>query len=360
MENILANQVTSQVSHPQTSETSMSENITISSSTDSSTPKSEHRFRYKRYRFKPNIRRQIQNLHKVDNWNGLLMVLEDWLYIICAAGVSLWTWKNLSFFIALPVYLLAVAVIGCRQKGLRLVNHAGSHKTLAKNRKLNYLLSTVMGAWLVLESFSGYNDTHNSFQNGHHPNLGTDLDVDHMAIVAQGLYGEGKTADRLRKYLLTIPTRTPRYIVFLLRNRVWNPRENKKERTARVIYLAILTGIIFYMGWTSAIILYWIVPLFTTAIWVGLFIQLAEHYPLIEMNYSIDIYVSRNRILNPIANIFIGTHHESYHLIHHLFPGLPFWQMKQAHHILMEDETYASLHQEVGWKALIKQMTPVN
>lgn len=360
MENILANQVISEVSHPQTLETPVSENMTVSSSTDSSTPKSENRFRYKRHRFKPNIRRQIQNLHKVDNWNGLLMVLEDWLYIICAAGVSLWTWKNLSFFIALPVYLLAVAVIGCRQKGLRLVNHAGSHKTLAKNLKLNYLLSTVMGAWLVLESFSGYNDTHNSFQNGHHPNLGTDLDVDHMAIVAQGLYGEGKTADRLRKYLLTIPTRTPRYIVFLLRNRVWNPRENKKERTARVIYLAILTGIIFYMGWTSAIILYWIVPLFTIAIWVGLFIQLAEHYPLIEMNYSIDIYVSRNRILNPIANIFIGTHHESYHLIHHLFPGLPFWQMKQAHHILMEDETYASLHQEVGWKALIKQMTPVS
>ncbi|MFP4338740.1 MAG: fatty acid desaturase, partial [Halothece sp.] len=108
--------------------------------------------------------------------------------------------------------------------------------------------------------------------------------------------------------------------------------------------------------WGYYFLLYWIVPLLTTSNWFGSFIQLAEHYPLIETAESIDLYLSRNRILSPISNFFIGTHSEGYHLIHHLFPSLPLWNMKKAHSILMQDEMYAALHQETGLNNLIKQL----
>jgi fatty acid desaturase len=318
-------------------------------------PRSYQR-RYKNHRFNRQIRSQITLLHKLDNWHGLLLVLEDWLAIVIAISFSMWAWQNLPVVPALFVYLLAVAIIGAKQRGLRVINHTATHKALAKNKYLNYFLATVPAAWLVLESFSGYDNSHNSVSNGHHPNLGTKLDVDHMAVVRQGLYGEGRTAETVRRYLWSIPLKTLGYIMFLLKNRIWNSQEVKLERIVRLIYLAVLTTGFLYAGWGQQLSLYWIVPLLTTAIWVGAFIQLAEHYPLMEMDYEVDIYVSRNRLLNPVWNFLIGAHLEGYHQIHHLFPGLPFWRMKEAHRVLMEDEVYASLNQEKGMRALLKQI----
>jgi hypothetical protein len=36
---------------------------------------------------------------------------------------------------------------------------------------------------------------------------------------------------------------------------------------------------------------------------------------------------------------------------------MPLWRMKEAHKILLEDEVYASLNQEKGFRALLKQMS---
>lgn len=318
------------------------------------------KFKFKRYRFDKALISEIQKLHKLDNWHGVLMLIEDWACIAGAIAASVWAWQNLATLSASLVYVAAVLVIGSKQRGLKVINHMATHNALAKNHYLNYALSTVFASWLVLESFSGFDNTHNSQQNGHHPNLGTERDVDHMAIVEQGLYGEGCTPENAQQFLWMIPLKTMGYITFLLKNRVWNPHEKSTERVVRLSYLSVIFAVLTWAGLGMSVLLYWIVPLFTTAIWVGIIIQLSEHYPLMDCDHEYDIYVSRNRILDPLSNFFIGAHGESYHLVHHLYPRCPIYNSKKAHQILMADPVYSSLHTKKGLLFLLQQLIPAS
>lgn len=311
---------------------------------------------YSKHQLASKIKCEIAKLNRLDNWHGILQLLEDWGWIAFAISSSLWTWEYAPLGFSLLVYCLAVFVIGARQRGLRVINHQATHKALAKNKVLNFCLATLFGTWLVLESYTGYDDTHNSKYNGHHANLGTENDVDHRSVVKQGLYDENISSEDVKKYLLSIPFQTPQYILFLLQNRIWNPQESKIERVVRLVFFGMVSGISIYLGWSLFFLLYWLVPLFTTANWIGSFIQLAEHYPLISTAIPIDINLSRNRILSPFLNVFLGTHNEGYHLVHHLFPRLPFWSLKKAHSILMQDTAYADLHRKVGLVNLIKEL----
>lgn len=49
------------------------------------------------------------------------------------------------------------------------------------------------------------------------------------------------------------------------------------------------------------------------------------------------IYSSRNRYAGRIERLLIGMHGDSYHLTHHLLPGIPHWKLAAATSILRED-----------------------
>jgi fatty acid desaturase len=314
---------------------------------------------YSRHRFSAEIKRQVTELHQLDNWHGIYQVTEDWFWMVVAISISLAAWHTLPRIIAGVVYCFVVVAIGARQRGLRVNNHQATHKALAKNGTLNFVLATLFSAWLVLESFTGFDDSHNSRENGHHPNLGTAKDVDHMAVVRTGLYDSVVSREAIKHYLWSIPLNTPKYLLFLLTNRIFNPREKLLERVIRLSYFGVISALMIYMGWGIEFCLYWIVPLLTTANWIGSFIQLAEHYPLMVTAKPVDIYLSRNRILPPYWNFLVSTHQEGYHLIHHLYPKLPMWNMRKAHRILMKDPAYAAVHGQSSMESLMTSLTQV-
>jgi fatty acid desaturase len=312
----------------------------------------EHPRFYKRHSFSLEIKREITALHELDNWHGILQVAEDWFLIFGTSAISISAWQFLPIWIAFPIYGMAIVLIGARQRGLRVNNHQATHNALAKNPQLNYILATICGSWSVLESFSGFDDTHNSRERGHHANLGTAKDIDHMSVVSNGLY-DGVT---VKYYLQSLPLHTLHYLKFLFFNRIFNPRENFQERINRLLYFGAIVILFVNFGLGSNFFFYWIVPLFTTANWIGSFVQISEHYPLMMDSDPVDIYLSRNRILSPLWNIFLSTHQEGYHLIHHLYPKLPMWNMRKAHQILMADPVYAAIHLNTGMNALMDSL----
>lgn len=133
--------------------------------------------------------------------------------------------------------------------------------------------------------------------------------------------------------------------------------EDLRERGIRIFYVALITGVCIYGGWWPVLIAFWLVPMVTTANWIGSLIELAEHYPYIETGPRVDILMTRNRLCCSLTNFFLGVHHEGYHLIHHLFPGMPSFNYPSVHKLLLQDKTYASLNASQGWRQILSEVT---
>lgn len=294
-----------------------------------------------------------------DNWHGILAAVEDWLIILSFICCSHWVYQHCSLYLSLPLYLLTIVTVGSRQRALATLLHESSHGSIAKNRTINYLLGTVFGGWNIFQSWAVY---HKSHVIEHHAHIGdADRDPDYKAIIDYGLYGQNRSAMKLKQYILRIffsPNQTLSYIKYLFYNRIYNPLEPKKERLIRLGYITTMLSIIIYTNNFVIFCAYWLVPMFTTANWVGSLIELAEHYPLIELaSEKNELYYSRNRLhINVIEYFFLGMHEESWHLVHHLFPRMPFYRQAEAHQWLMTDPEYAKLQRTRGWIGIFTEM----
>jgi fatty acid desaturase len=135
-------------------------------------------------------------------------------------------------------------------------------------------------------------------------------------------------------------------VSYLLINRLVQP-DNKSElfRMFFSLTIFVLLGS-WWVGWKFFAI-YWLVPYLTTFQIITWFIELAEHYPLIK-NAKNDLSATRNRFSHPIEAFLTSMHGENFHLIHHLFPGVPFWNLKEAHDILLGDPEYARINASFG------------
>ena len=71
-------------------------------------------------------------------------------------------------------------------------------------------------------------------------------------------------------------------------------------------------------------------------------IEVAEHFPLTRLSDS-ELSMSRNRRGNALENFFTGMHGENWHLVHHLQPAVPFWNLAPVHEILLADPEYAAI-----------------
>jgi len=93
--------------------------------------------------------------------------------------------------------------------------------------------------------------------------------------------------------------------------------------------------------------LYWLLPYLTTFQALTWYIELAEHYPMIA-EAKTDLEATRNRFSHPIEHFFTAMHGENFHLVHHLFPAIPYWNLKKAHKILLNDSSYSSINAGFG------------
>lgn len=66
--------------------------------------------------------------------------------------------------------------------------------------------------------------------------------------------------------------------------------------------------------------------------------SVAEHFG--EMAHEDDLSSSRTVRTNVIERFFLAPHSVGYHLEHHLFPGVPFYNLPRLHEMLMQQEIY--------------------
>ncbi|KAA6172966.1 fatty acid desaturase family protein [Pseudomonas marginalis] len=283
-----------------------------------------------RHRFSKEIKDQIKKLYLYDNYHGPLALLQNlfWISLAIYLGESnLWL---------LP---LAMLLIGSRQRALATLLHEAAHGVLCRNKRLEKFLGTWCSGYLIFQSWVSYKRSHTL---DHHHKLGDpDRDPDYQYYRQSGVFEVRSTFGfafaHLVKPMLFLSA--PRSLKYLLVNRLIRS-PSKAE-----VFLVLTCQGVLALGLTLALgvkgyFLYWLLPYLTTFQALTWFIELAEHYPMIAKAKS-DLQATRNRFSHAVEHFFTAMHGENFHLIHHLFPAIPYWNLKKAHRILLSDPVYA-------------------
>jgi fatty acid desaturase len=277
------------------------------------------------------VKEQIKELHRArDNWHGLMFLTLDWLVVAAAVATTLWS----GFHPA--VYLVALVVIGSRQRALRSLLHEASHHKLLRGKRVNLWVGRLFVAFPLLEGVSGYLCAHCE----HHRHLwDTQLDPKRRQYAALGII---RPRDPLRftlRHLLRPLTlvHVPYNVIAALAGR----DENRGETWIRLAYLATLTSAAFAMGWAPEAALLWLVPYCTTYQVFRYWSDIADHAGL---EISDPWQATRSWTAPWLLRQLIAPHNANWHLGHHLYPSLPQHQLPRLDRILSAVPEYRRGH----------------
>ncbi|MCC9621396.1 fatty acid desaturase [Thalassospira sp. MA62] len=260
------------------------------------------------------------------------------LLIAVSIGVlSLWLW-HIEPVSGVLVYVVAIVVIGTRYRAFANMVHECSHNGLTRGRHLNLLLGRLICIPLFF-SMDAYKKAHNS----HHLFTGDyERDLDFKGISHYKL-----EVPLTRKNIKTHLWRaaTLRHIPYYL-GRPYYKEDPYWCNAARITYLVLLIFFAFsdfLQGNVSWFIIgYVAIPYFTTFPFLSYLLELADHGGL--LGKAEELEKTRNYLIdNRFLHLLFFPRNDSYHLLHHLFPGVPTDALPEAHKILMQDPEYADL-----------------
>jgi len=296
-----------------------------------------------RHRFDRSVDRAMAPLYRLDNWHGPLAWLEDVAFIAVGIGLYLLSpW-------CLP---LSALLIGSRQRALATLLHESTHRTLARNRWMNLALGTVLSGWWIFQTWYRYRQTH---VLEHHHKLGEEpADPDTRHYVNQGLYDPMRSPFRDGASVIVFWLDLLwQQVKFLVRERMLPSGLSRMGRAAAIEYglfvlfwCCVLFGL-WLQGWLLEFLLLWILPYLTVFQMINWLIEVGEHFPLTRLAHS-ELEMSRNRHGTALELFFTGMHGENWHLVHHLRPGIPYWNLRTAHKIMMTDLAYARVNAQTG------------
>ena len=244
--------------------------------------------------------------------------------LIAIEGAVIAAWAVGAMPLLLGMFINSVACYG-----LYTVVHDSVHKTVS-NRDPKYARwDTICGnvaAQLILLSFSGHRSSHLR----HHAHTNTDRDPDlaakgplvalpikwlasNVIVVLVALPSGVQLASALKRRLggdATADTDDSRLLA-------------KQSWAARVGVLAVLISI--PLGAVVPVVVLWIIPARLTFLYLLFFFVWLPHYP----------YEHADRFRNTRITLFPGSTwlllQQDRHLIHHLYPSIPWYQYRAAH-----------------------------
>lgn len=296
---------------------------------------------------------RVKELSKLRPGRVVFDTLTCWAIIAAAWGVvAVWGPGARGWTGAWWVVLLAVPVIGARYYGLFILGHDGMHRRLFESRKLNDWWCDVF----MLAPIGMVNHVNDRNHLAHHRYLATDRDPD------------------LHKHACFNKTNRSEYLAFLTglasvievaKNLFWRwkhePIEDDHEplveaakdphslRDLLVIgawQAGLIVGLTFIAaglprvsslgdvwgviraGWWGYPVL-WLLPVYAFAYLPNLVRAFLEHaHP--EDDDKADEHRLMTYLSNPIERWFMSPMNMNYHVVHHLWPSIPYYNLPAA------------------------------
>ena len=268
-----------------------------------------------------------RGLSKLSFGASLRAIVFDWVVIFAMASLSIHSDAlGIPFFVVWP---LAVLIIGGRQHALLILMHEGAHRRLARSAQLNDVMSDMFLAFPVFLVTRGYADHHTQ----HHIHLNTELDPDWHR--KQGL-AEWQFPMTKRSFFKVLG----QYAIGFGVLEWWTlvtKFSGRQKIFARFCYYAAALGLVCWAGHWWYLIAYWFVPYVFVMLVFQRIRSVGEHFGLRRDH---ELNNARNIIGSRLEAAFINPHNVGYHLDHHLFPAVPFYNLPALHQGLSQFSQY--------------------
>jgi fatty acid desaturase len=280
-------------------------------------------------RIKPDA---LKSLYGVELRRSILPLVGTWSLILGSIGIALWSHS-------VVMWLAAIVIVGRSQHALAVLMHDAAHFRLADNRALNDFLGQWLCAFPIASNLYAYRKVHLR----HHRYLLTDRDPDlslsrPYPVVWSSFRRKllrdaaGISALVMRGYL---EVENGRNRLSLGRFARWSDRETNRRRAIAAAIIAML----FAAGYGFAFLALWMVPLLIVYQVLLRIRGVLEHGAVEEGD---GLRNARTIVSpDPFARFLLGPHHVSYHLEHHLYPGVPHYNLPALHRALAQDPRFA-------------------
>jgi fatty acid desaturase len=298
---------------------------------------------------------RVKELSKLRPGRVVFDTLMCWALIALGwAAVAVWGPGAIGWSAGWLVLIPAVMLIGTRYYGLFILGHDGMHRRLFENRKLNDWWTDVF----MLAPIGMVNHVNDRNHLAHHRYLATDRDPD------------------LHKHACFNKTNRSEYLAFLTglasvievaKNLFWRwkhePIEDEHEplveaakdphtlRDLAVIgtwQLSLIVGLTFVAagmprvwemdvagaawalarGWWGYPVL-WLLPVYAFAYLPNLVRAFLEHAHA-EDDDKADEHRLMTYLSNPVERWFMSPMNMNYHVVHHLWPSIPYYNLPVA------------------------------
>lgn len=303
------------------------------------------------------LRPQIRALSQITGWRTVLAIAIDWVVIVAmfvfAMQVSqLWAW------------VFAGVVIAGRQHALLVLMHEASHYRMFKDKGLANAVSNWLCAYPVL-----IRATTENYRTGHiphHQHVNTQRDtmiVQKMKKAPQEWAFPQSKGMFLKNLLKDVFGRGIRDLKNFNDDGI--PREKKSLiKSDLTLFLLLVIGTISWFELWFPVLVLWFLPVFTILPVLLRLRYTAEHY---AVKGTSDLTSSRNYFGPWWERAVLYPHNINYHLAHHLFPAVPFYNLPKLHALLLTIPEYESEREEAnaGYftfsrDSIFKKLTTVN
>jgi len=298
--------------------------------------------------------REIKRLCAANNWtNGLVLIREYAIFALTVAACVGWYRYVLasgwSLAWAAPVYAITVWVVGAwTQNRLGVLIHESSHYSLFKNRTLNELAANWFLAFPLFAAINNYRAGH----WGHHRHVNDpEHDPDllrlrkhhprHFPIGRGRFLWEYCVLQLMPHKSLSYLKGRALYAMFSAKNQ---EAANNIEvlprplfRILRISYYVLLFAALTALGWWPHYVLLWLVPMVTFYPAVLFLREIAHHG-----NYPDNGDFTNSRVYGGkwLEREIFFPFGEWNHVLHHMFPTVPWYRTHQAHQLLMQYPPY--------------------
>ncbi|MBZ8182912.1 beta-carotene hydroxylase [Oscillatoria salina] len=248
-------------------------------------------------------------------WNPtvVMFLVALMLIVLSICGYYLWNWQSWCCF---WLNVLALHLSGS-------VIHDASHNAAHRNRIINALLGH--GSALILGfAFPVFTRVH--LQHHAHVN-DPENDPDHFVSTGGPLW--------------LIAPRFFYHEVFFFKRALWRKYELLEWFLSR-LFLAGIVYLSLQFGFFDYVVNYWFVPALVVGLTLGLFFDYLPHRPFQERDRWKNARVYASAILNLLI---LG---QNYHLIHHLWPSIPWYKYQSAYRATKPLLDSKGCHQSLG------------